>query len=139
MKILVPNFNLAEYSRNIWRVTALHGQTFEQFKDPEAWAHVAANFKRYDEVELIAEDGSFFAKGIVLKVTKTSATVKFYNHVDFEEKIVEPEETAKFSAEWGGAAKWRIVRKSDGEIIESQISSKEEAQAKADKLNKEGE
>lgn len=139
MKILVPNFNLAEYSRNIWRVTALHGQSFEQFKDPEAWAHVAANFKRHDEVELIAEDGSFFAKGVVLKVTKTSASVHFYTHVDFEEKITTTDENAKFTAEWGGGAKWRVIRKSDGEVIESQISSKEEAFHKADKLNQEGE
>lgn len=139
MKILVPNFNLAEYSRNIWRVTALHGQALEQFKDPEAWAHVAANFKRYDEVELIAEDGSFFAKGIVLKVTKTSATVHFYNHVNFEENIADQVEDSAYVAEWGGGAKWRVVRKSDGEVIESHISVKEEAFQKAEKLNKEGE
>lgn len=139
MKILVPNFELAEYKRNIWRVTALHGQKFDQFKDPEAWAHVAASFKRYDEVEIIAEDGSFLAKGIVLKVTKTSARVHFFTYVDLEEKVSAPEETAAYSAEWGGGAKWRVVRASDGEIIESHISSKEEAQAKADKLNAEGE
>ncbi|WP_323994706.1 hypothetical protein [Aeromonas hydrophila] len=139
MKILVPHFNLAEYSRNIWRVTALHGQEFDQFKDPEAWAHVAANFKRYDEVEIIAEDGSFFAKGIVLKVTKTSATVHFYVHEDFEQEVSGSADGSKYSIEWGGKAKWRVVRNSDDEIIESHISSKEEAQLKADSLNAEGE
>lgn len=139
MKILVPHFNLAEYSRNIWRVTALHGQEFDQFKDPEAWAHVAANFKRHDEVEIIAEDGSFFAKGIVLKVTKTSATVHFYVHEDFEQEVSVDADGRKYAAEWGGKAKWRVVRKSDGEVIESHISSKEEAQLKADTLNTEGE
>lgn len=139
MKILVPHFNLAEYSRNVWRVIALHGQTFDQFKDPEAWAHVSANFKRYDEVEIIAEDGSFFAKGIVLKVTKTSAIVHFYVHEDFEQEVSGSADSSKYSIEWGGKAKWRIVRKSDGEIIESHISSKEEAQLKADSLNAEGE
>ncbi|HAT2607132.1 TPA: hypothetical protein I8235_000041 [Kluyvera intermedia] len=139
MKILVPNFNLAEYSRNVWRVTALHGQSFDQFKDPETWAHVAANFKRYDEVEVVAEDGSFYAKGIVQKITKTSATIHFYIHEDFEQKDSVQSDDGKYSVEWGGKAKWRIVRKTDGEVIESHISSKEEAQLKAESLNIEGE
>lgn len=139
MKILVPNFTLAEYARNAWRINALHGQSLEQFKEPEAWAHVAANFKRFDEVEIVAEDGSFFAKGVVLKVTKTSAVIHFYVDVNLEAKVTESDDSAKFFAEWGGGAKWRIVRKSDNEVIESHITSKEEAQQKADKLNQEGE
>lgn len=139
MKILAPSINLAEYARNVWRVTALHGQSIDDFKDPESWAHVAFNFKRFDKVELIAEDGSFYAEGIVLKITKTSAAVKFYLCEDLNPSKEKPEEGAKFEAEWGGAAKWRIVRKSDGEIIETGIGSKEEALSLAAKFNKEGE
>jgi hypothetical protein len=70
MKILVPNFTLAEYARNIWRINALHGQSMDDFKNPESWAHVAANFKRFDEVEVVAEDGSFLLKASCLRLQK---------------------------------------------------------------------
>nr|VUD29880.1 Uncharacterised protein [Raoultella sp. NCTC 9187] len=139
MKILVPNFTLAEYARNIWRINALHGQSMDDFKNPESWAHVAANFKRFDEVEVVAEDGSFLLKASCLRFTKTSASIRFYVEVNLEEKVEEQDANAKFAAEWGGGAKWRIVRKSDGEVIESHIATKEEAVQKASKLNQEGE
>lgn len=138
MKILAPSINLAEYARNVWRVTALHGQSIDDFKDPESWAHVAFNFKRFDKVELIAEDGSFYAEGVVLKITKTSAMVKFYLQHEMSEKVETTTDSAYY-AEFAGRAKWRVVRRSDSEVVESHLETKDEARALADKLNQEGE
>ncbi|QKJ88017.1 hypothetical protein PMPD1_3084 [Paramixta manurensis] len=140
MKILPPSVNLAEYKRNVYKVEAKHGQTFEDFKEPDAWAHVAVQLKKFDKIELVAEDGSFYAEGVVLKVTKTSAHVHFHIHANLNEKS-EPElKEPTYYAEFAGPhARWRVVRRADGEVVESGIESKDDALSLTEKLNIEGE
>ncbi|WP_447867240.1 hypothetical protein [Rahnella bonaserana] len=138
MKILPASISLAEYKRSVYIVQAKHGQTFEEFKDPEAWAHVSPNFKKFDKVELIAEDGSFYAEGLVIKITRTTAVIHFYLHCELNEKAESTEDAAYYAA-FAGKAKWRVIRRSDSEVVESHIESKDEALALVDKLISEGE
>ncbi|HFT5239561.1 TPA: hypothetical protein ACGTP8_000294 [Yersinia enterocolitica] len=140
MKILPTLIKPSEYVRTVFSVTAKHGQSFEDFKDPDSWAHVANTLRKFDRVEIVAEDGAFFAEGIVTKVTKVSAHINFFTHVELSksaDRLIEKEQP--YTCEFAGKHKWRIIRSSDKEIVELGIETKEDAQAKVDKLNESGE
>lgn len=140
MHILPTLIKPAEYTRTVFSVTATHGQTIEDFKDPEAWVHVTNILSKHDRIEVIAEDGTFFAEGIVTKVTKISAHIHFFTHVELGNSSNKPiEKEQAYSCEFAGKHKWRIIRASDKEIVELGIETKEDAQAKVDKLNESGE
>lgn len=140
MKILPTLIKPSEYVRTVFSVTAKHGQTFEDFKEPDSWAHVANTLRKFDRVEITAEDGSFFAEGIVTKVTKVSAHIHFFTYVELSKTSDKPiEKEQAYTCEFAGKHKWRVIRTSDKEIVEIGIETKEDAQAKADKLNESGE
>lgn len=140
MHILPTLIKPAEYTRTVFSVTATHGQTIEDFKDPEAWVHVTNILSKHDRIEVIAEDGTFFAEGIVTKVTKISAYIQFFTHIELSgsaEASVKKE--LAYSCEFAGPHKWRVIRTSDKEVVEKGIETKEDAQDKVDKLNESGE
>lgn len=140
MKILPTLIKPSEYVRTVFSVTAKHGQEFNDFKEPDSWAHVANTLRKFDRVEITAEDGSFFAEGIVTKVTKVSAHIHFFTHVELSKTSDKPiEKEQAYACEFAGKHKWRVIRTSDKEIVEIGIETKEDAQAKVDKLNESGE
>ncbi|EKN3611527.1 hypothetical protein NUG10_002555 [Yersinia enterocolitica] len=140
MKILPTLIKPSEYVRTVFSVTAKHGQSFEDFKDPDSWAHVANTLRKFDRVEIVAEDGSFFAEGIVTKVTKVSAHIHFFTHVELSKSAESSvKKDLAYNCEFAGPHKWRIIRISDQEIVEKGIETKEDAQDKVDKLNESGE
>lgn len=138
MKILPSSIKPAEYVRTVFVIAAKHGQEFEEFKNPEAWAHVASELKIHDKVEIIAEDGTFYAEGIVTGLTKTTVKIHFYQHITLS-AVVQQSKQSPYDIEFAGRHKWRIVRKSDEEIIQHGFDSKEAAQEEVNKLLAQGE
>jgi len=133
-KLPSSRFKLADYKRNEFRVSPEHGTTLEDIQKPEFWSHVAAHLASFDTIEVIPEDGSFYAELLVITAGKQFATVKLLRHVDLEGKAAkkdapEAQIHPDYKIEWGGVAvKHRVVR-SDGEVMAEGIQKKADAEA----------
>lgn len=138
MKILPSSIKPSEYVRTAYAIEVKHGQSFDDFKNPEAWAHISSELKIRDKVELLPEDGSFYAEGIVTGLTKTSVKVYFYLYTELSASQSKNKESP-YEIGFAGKHKWRIVRKSDEAIIQHGFESREAAQEAADKLLAQGE
>lgn len=137
--IIPSKLKLAEHARNEFRITATSEQDIDLFRSPASWAHLAHLLKAGDKVEIFAENRTWYAEGIVTSVKTAAATVEFYAHEQFS-KAVGPDKKdddkpyyVKFSRQAG----WRVIRKEDGEVMEGNIQTKEEAQSKMELLIKE--
>ncbi len=126
-------FNLREYRVQDWFVTPEIGTNVEDMLNPEYWAHVAGRMKPLDNIEVYAEDGSFFARLIVLSCNRVQANVQllFAHKLGGDEavdvtKSVDDSNSLEYG--WGGpVGKHRVVRKSDKQIIKDGFTSKQEA------------
>lgn len=132
-KLPSSRFKLADYKRNEFRVTPEHGTTLEDIQKPEFWTHVAAQLAQFDTIEVIPEDGSFYAELLVITSGKQFATVKLLRHVELERTVKKDAPEAQmhpdYRIEWGGVAeKHRIVR-SDGEVMAKGLQKKADAEA----------
>lgn len=136
--IIPSRLKLAEHARNTFRVTADQGQTIDLFKNPASWAHIAYQFKAGDKVEIFAADRTWYAEGVVTSVKQLAATVEFFVHQQFGDADPETKDDGKaYFIKFRGQAKWSIIRKEDGEVMEANIQTKEEAASKMELLIKE--
>lgn len=113
--------------RNDWLVNVPPETTKDDLINKEYWTHVANKLRPLDHVEVVFDDGSKWFEFMVLKANNNEAILKLLHEANFDG---EPEEdvASEYEVKWGGpVAKFRIVRKSDGRVIEEGISTKEEA------------
>lgn len=123
-------FGLAEFAGNTFRAVPEHGTKMEEFMQPEFWAHIAAQCKVFDKIEVIPESGEYYAMFVVVSASKTGLRVKPVIRVDLtnsDELAVDKDLDAKWM---GPHAKWCVVRKADGAIMYRDMASKEEATLK---------
>lgn len=120
----------AAYQRNEWRYTAEAGTTINEILDPQYWAHVAANFKPHDIIEVIPEDGSWYARLIVLTNARLWAKVFLLQKADLEKALADTPATDDETHEvkWMGAIeKHAVIRKADKALIKGGFTTKLEA------------
>lgn len=104
----------AEYVRNIWHVTPEQDVPFDTLLDPKYWAHVSAQFKPCDRIEVNAEDGSYFAELIILDAGRLFAKVQVLRKVELKAVVVSGAISDEYEVKWAGpSAKWRVLRKAD--------------------------
>ncbi|WP_420961055.1 hypothetical protein [Brucella sp. IR073] len=126
-QITSANVKLAEYARQIHVVVAPHGVTLEDALKPDFWAHVAYQIKARDKIELWAEDETWYAELIVYKAGRLAIYCECIFIVTFSKEAKKPSKAKNEDGEevvpgyyvgWGGPVhKWRVVRKSDGEVM----------------------
>ena len=56
----------AEQSRLVWRIYVPQALSIDDVLKDDYWAHVCHRLHLYDEIEAIAEDGSFYARLLVI-------------------------------------------------------------------------
>lgn len=137
-KLLEKNLMGAEFARQSFRVTPPEGTKIEEMLEPEYWAHVARKFIPYDILEVVPEDGSFYARLLVLNTSKLWAKMQKLEYIELSAK--KPvQASGKYEPKYGGpSAKWRAVNKSDGSIVSTEsFQTRDEAEAYIEKLNKE--
>lgn len=137
-KLLEKNLMGAEFARQLFRAVPPENTKIEEMLDPEYWAHVARKFTPYDMVEVVPEDGSFYARLIVTSTGKLWAKMQKLEYVELSVKKAEPA-TDKYEPKYGGpSAKWRVVNKKDGSLISNEsFQNKDEAEAYIEKIGKE--
>lgn len=125
----VTDLKLAEYKRNVWSYRPV-GVTVKDMLDPTFWAHVSNKLVPGDQVEAFAQDGSFYAEFIVLASKHAWVKVELLQLHEFGGKT---KDDGEHLIKWSGGAKWRVIRKADGEVLQSGLQSKELAQEWLDK------
>ena len=102
------------------------GTTLEDVLAPEYWAHVAATLRAGARIELLAQDGAWWAMLLVRAAGKTDAKVQALQYVELGQR--EAVTVGGYEVKWRGPArKWGIVRTSDLSVLQDGFAVKEEA------------
>lgn len=134
----------AEFVRFEWVARVAHGIRPEQLLVPEYWAHHAASLAPFAEIIVHAEDGSWYARYLVLDCSRTWAKVKpilgpvFLTTQDqslTEASNAEVEaEKAKYQLTFRGQHKWSVVRLADKAVMHEGSQQKEDAAKELEKM-----
>jgi len=109
-----PNrIKLTGYLHNDWDVTPPRGTEVDDLKNPDWWKHIASSFKPHDHIEAICEDGSWYARFLVVSCDRTWANVHLLEHHDlaaakFKTRNSEFED---YKVEWTTLGQWTIIKK----------------------------
>ncbi len=117
-KLMERNLHSADFARQCFRVTPPAGTTIDEMLEPDYWAHVARRITPHDIVEVVPEDGAFYARLFVVNSEKLWVKMAKLEYVEFGEiATVKTPATEKFEAKFGGAnVKWRVHNKSDNSL-----------------------
>jgi len=120
----------SEYLRQDWVCTAEQGTQIEDLLDPAYWAHVSAQFKPYDHVEVRIDDGTWLVQLLVLEASRNWARVHLLQeHKLTTSDVSQTQATApKHKVEWKGPhLKHCVIRIADSEVVKDGISDKRDA------------
>lgn len=116
----------AEYARVVRVVTAEPGTTLEDLQRQDYWAHVANTMSPWMRMEVRADDGSFYAEGLVLEAGRNWATVKILQSWNLDTADVARTRSARME-EYAGLPYyvmfrgehelWSVIRKSDNAVM----------------------
>lgn len=111
---------LADFQRNRFVVTPEKGVEVNDLLQPAYWAHIATKFRPYDEVTVIPEDGSFYAKLLVIACDRLWAKMHLLEDHDLTptRKDMPQVEFDGYAVEWKGPlSRFAAIRKSDGVVL----------------------
>lgn len=126
---------LAEAKRNAWFVIAEESQKPEDLLNPAVWAHHCRDLRPWDLIEVVADDGTWFAEYRVLTVERTWARVAIVTKVNLTTQDVSQTEAQKFDSAGfeikrrGEHAKWCVIRKKDSSVVYEKGNTQGEAAA----------
>lgn len=129
MKILPNQFKQAEYHRNAWSVVPEPGTALKDFTTADAWLHVSKSLKARDQIELMPEDGAWYALLIVRSNGEKGPVLGVLHYVAFGADTKAVDDSAAFYVKFAGSDKWRVLRKSDNAVLAKGMATREEAEA----------
>lgn len=126
-KLIQPQFRQAEFNRTIWAATPQAGTTKDEITKPEFWVHVAGKLKVGDRIEVSPESGEWLAE-IIVRATGAGGPVVHLLHFHAFQAEDLPE-SKDYEVKFGGAAKWRVIRKADRHVLVEGLQTREAAEA----------
>lgn len=122
---------LAEYERNVYCVSVPPGVPFKSVLAPEFWVHTSRLLKVGDKLEVLAQGGAWYAELKVARVDPFSVRMWPLHYVDLtaRDAAADAMDAADYFVQLGGPHKWRVLRKSDRQILH--IGEATEADAKS--------
>jgi len=136
MALMQDKLNQAEYVRSVFAVTLPYGTPFDDIKNPAFWAHTAAKLHPTDRIEIMDEEGTYFAEVMVSSCARNWAKVSVLRFHELAESLPEgrssavdtlKDKMAEYEVDWTQNTKARVVRKSDREVIKENFASKADA------------
>lgn len=127
----------AEFVRNVFAVVLPLGTKFEEIKDPAYWAHTAAKLHPTDRIEVMDEEGTFFAELLVVSCARNWAKVSVLRFHELVESLptarqqqsdAMKDERAKYKVDWQQGTKARVIRLSDKQTLIDNLPSKADAE-----------
>ena len=128
-------FKSAEHERNVHSICVEEFISRAQIINPAFLAHIAAKLRPYDEILVRCDDGTIFARLLVLQAERTWARVHITEWHDLTTRDVAQTQTetseqvaekvAEFRVEYKGShKKWCIIRNTDGAIVREDEATK---------------
>lgn len=129
-KLSESRFELAEQMRAIFFATVPPGTTREQILQEDFWTHVGHRMLPGSRIEVVCDDGSFFAELYVRDCGRLFATVAEMRFLAFDSALVRQSSPSIYAVVWGGNHhKWRVMRNGEDEPIKSGFETKGAAMA----------
>lgn len=126
-------FNLAEQVNSQWRMRMEMGATKADVLRQEYWSHVAPELHTYDEIIATCDDGTVYARILILDCGRTWAKVQILEWhnlttADVAQSQTNAGEFTDYKIEHKGIhKKFVITRLSDGEVINEGEHARKEA------------
>ena len=127
IRLLPHQLVLAEQSRNVWHVNLSNDAPMlpDDFLKAECYAHVAKQLNKGDHLQVLAEDGEWYAEFVIRSIEGSAVQVGEILYKEFEASGLIAED---YDVEWAGQReKARVIRKSDRRVMVSGLPSKEAA------------
>lgn len=119
----------ADHKRVIWRHTAPIGAKLEDVLQPIYFCNVAKKLTELSKIEVVAEDGSWYAELLIVCVMSASTKLQVLNFIELITVNRQFFENDIHKIEWlGPDGKFTIIRKSDSAKIISGFPNIIEAQ-----------
>lgn len=129
--VLTPErIKQAEFARNVFAISPEPNVKLADMLQPAFWSHVAAKLHPTDRIEVIPEDGTYFAEFYVVSCGRNWAKVSLLRMHELVEDTPEAASTAsvEYEVQWaGGQEKARVMRLSDKAVIQSGFATKKDA------------
>lgn len=126
----LPPSRLCETSFSVrrWRVEAEAGTTKQELESAAFWALVARMMEPGNIVEVLADDMSFYAEGVVIDASEQWAKVKINQFYRYNAEEAAPLQIDhEFDVCFRGARRWSVKRKSDSFILSENHTTRESA------------
>ncbi len=116
----------AEYKRTIHMVTPEAGTKIEAMLDPTYWRHVARLLKPLDRLEVMPEDGAWYAELMVIFTAQNEVKVKQLSFIELDAVDVDAIVTDTHEVKWRGpSAKFGVVNTKTGEVLKDGFADKQ--------------
>ena len=109
--------NEYSFKHTVYAVDVPVNVSVEDILVPEYWRNVGEKLKPFDEIKVVAEDGSWYAWLLVLSAARLWAKVALIVHQDLKEarKDMPLTDDENHEVKWKGPTqKYVVTRKSDG-------------------------
>lgn len=122
------DFSLSAHKFSQFHADIPSGISPDDLEDDRYWVNVSNKINIYDEIRAVAEDGSFYARLLVLSKRGLELTVKIIELVwlesDEDKKLGDQD---RYQIKWRGPKKWSLVDTENNTIIRDEIPNKKEA------------
>lgn len=126
-KIHPSRFKQADGVRNVWVVVPEEGVPYEALLDDAYWAHIADKLRPMDRIEVLPEDGAYFAELIVRASGRQFANVIELRKVRLDTSAVASPD-GRYDVQWKGPHhKFAVVRISDKTPMQTGFENKVDA------------
>lgn len=124
--ITTLKFGLASHSYQEFSAIVPAHTTREALEDPLFWANVKSRLKTFDEIRVVAEDGSMVARLLVAYADLQSAHCRVLEFYQIEN--CDPEELqrsqSRFECRQKGVLKWCICDTATDEVVKSGLPTR---------------
>lgn len=108
--------------------------SIDRMMEPDFWAHVSHKLQEGTRIEALRADHAWAADLLVRKINLSNHEVYCYLLQKFDLEAGAATKTSlpvrdQFLVAFGGAAKWRVIRKGDNEVVHSGEASRADADA----------
>lgn len=124
----------AAYARNEHHVMTAAGSAIEELLEPAVWVHVANLMKKFDVIEAVCEDGSYFVELLVVSAKGADVKLALLRHVVLSETLATVASDNAYEVKFRGRKRWSIIRTADKVIVKEDIETQQEAAAELEKL-----
>lgn len=130
-RLTQDRFKPAEDQRNVWVVRPESGVALESIVGDESYfAHIAKVLRPSDRIEVIPDDGSYFAILYVVNAMPVAAKTVVLQKIDLQSMVPAEELPEGYDVQWAGPHhKFRVLRKRDNVVLKKELPSQSAARA----------